>query len=180
MEETSTTEAVRRARAGDREAFTVLVERHGTELYRLAAGIVGEREAGDLAQESLVTAWQQLPRLREADAFAPWLRRICVNRCRNALRGRGRRVREVELLASVDPAAPGDFRERIHARDALDGAFSGLSPEQRALLTLHYGLGHSIRETAEALGLREGTCKSRLNAALTALRAVVAVEEVPA
>lgn len=180
MDKTSNPDAVRRARAGDREAFAVLVERHGTELYRLAAGIVGAREAGDLAQESLVAAWQQLPSLRDADAFAPWLRRICVNRCRNVLRQRGRRVREVELLASVDPVAPGDFREDVHTRDALDGAFAGLSVEQRALLTLHYGLGHSIRETADVLGLREGTCKSRLHAALSALRAVVVIEEVPA
>ena len=112
-------------------------------------------------------------------AFPAWLRRICVNRCRNALRARGRRV-TTATLAGVDPAAPGDFRDPIHARDALDGAFEGLTIEQRALLTLHYGLGHSIAETARTLGLREGTCKSRLHTALTVLRRVVAPEGVPA
>lgn len=63
-------ELVRRAQAGDREAFEMLVERHATETYRLAAAIVGETDARDIAQEAFVTAWQQLPRLRNPDAFA--------------------------------------------------------------------------------------------------------------
>lgn len=142
----------------------------------MAAGIVGAGEAGDLAQESLVVAWQQLPQLRDPDAFPAWVRRICVNRCRNALRTRSRRVPTI-TLAGIDPAAAGDFRDPVHARDALDGAFEQLTVEQRALLTLHYGLGHSISETARTLGLREGTCKSRLHAALVALRRVVRPEE---
>ena len=47
-------------------------------------------------------------------------------------------------------------------------------------LTLHYGLGHSIAETARTLGLPEGTCKSRLHTALTVLRRAVALDGVPA
>ncbi len=157
----------------------MLVERHAPELVRLAAGIVGPADAADVAQESLLAAWQQLSSLRDANAFAPWVRRICVNRCRNALRARSRRV-VTATLTGIDPAAAGDFRDPIHARAALDGAFEQLTVEQRALLTLHYGLGHSISETARSLGLREGTCKSRLHAALVALRRVVPPEELPA
>ena len=84
-------ELVRRAQAGEREAFEMLVDRHANEVYRLASAIVGEADARDVTQESLVQAWTKLPRLRDADAFAPWLRRICVNRCRNWLRSRKRR-----------------------------------------------------------------------------------------
>ncbi len=56
----------------------MLIERHAAETYRLAAAIVGEADARDVAQEAFVAAWQQLPRLRDANAFSPWLRRICV------------------------------------------------------------------------------------------------------
>lgn len=153
----------------------MLVERHAPELVRLAAGIVGAADAADVAQESLLAAWQHLPALRDAHAFPAWLRRICVNRCRNALRARRRRV-ATGTIDGADPAAPGDFRESVHARAALDGAFEQLTTEQRALLALHYALGHSISETARTLGLREGTCKSRLHAALVALRRVVPPE----
>ncbi len=68
----------------------MLVEQHAAPVYRLAAAIVGHADAADVAQEALVTAWQQLPRLRDPGAFEAWLRGICGNRSRNWLRERAR------------------------------------------------------------------------------------------
>jgi RNA polymerase sigma-70 factor, ECF subfamily len=173
-------ELVRRAQAGDMEAFEMLVERHAAETYRLAAAIVGETDARDVAQETFVAAWQQLPRLRETDAFASWLRRICVNRCRNWLRARSRRGHPTSLqtdeVASLTDAHR-DFRAAVEARMVLEPAFEALSPDQRAVLALHYSMGYSIAETADALELRIGTAKSRLNAALAALRRAIGPDE---
>lgn len=164
---------VSRAKARDREAFEMLVEKHASETYRLAAAIVGPADAADVAQEAFVTAWQQLPRLRDADAFPAWLRRICVNRSRNWLRDRARRPHGMSALdaeadALRDPGA--DFHGGVEARSVLEPAFERLSADHRAVLALHYSIGLSIAETAAALGLRIGTAKSRLNAALAALR----------
>ena len=176
-------ELVRRAQAGDREAFEVLVERHAAETYRLAAAIVGETDARDLAQEAFVAAWQQLPRLREPGAFVPWLRRICVNRCRNWLRARHRRIRPTSLQADDAARLPDgrrDFRGAVEARLVLEPAFEALSPDQRAVLALHYTMGYSIAETAEALELSVGTAKSRLSAGLAALRTAIGPDEAAA
>jgi RNA polymerase sigma-70 factor (ECF subfamily) len=168
---------VNRSRNRDREAFEMLVEQHGASVYRLAAAIVGPADAADVAQESFVAAWQQLPRLRDADAFPAWLRRICVNRSRNWVRDRARRPQGIAALDAEaerlrDPR--GDIHERIEARTLLEPAFERLSADHRAVLALHYAIGLSIAETAEALGLRAGTAKSRLSAALAALRREVA------
>jgi RNA polymerase sigma-70 factor (ECF subfamily) len=165
-------EATRRARAGDGLAFEVLAERHAPDLYRLAAAIVGEADARDLTQESLLAAWTQLPRLRDPDRLLPWLRRILVNRCRNHLRNRGRRP-SAQPLDAADIGADGDFTDPVHARLVLDGAFDGLSDDQRAVLALHYAAGLSIRDAADVLGVRVGTAKSRLNAALTVMRQAI-------
>lgn len=150
----------------------MLVDQHATATYRLAAAIVGTADARDVTQETFLAAWQELPRLRRPDAFAPWLRRICVNRSRNWLRARGRRISPASLdevtTDVADQAA--DFRVAVDARSALDGAFERLSPDQRAVLALHYSLGYSIAESADALGIRTGTAKSRLNAGLETLR----------
>ena len=176
-------ELVRRAQAGDREAFEMLVERHATETYRLATAIVGEADARDVAQESFVVAWQQLSRLRDPNAFAAWLRRICVNRCRNWLRSRNRRGRPSSLETdevSRLPDARRDFRGAVEARAVLEPAFEALSPDQRAVLALHYSMGYSISQTADALEIRPGTAKSRLNAGLTALRRAIGSDERPA
>ena len=176
-------ELVRRAQAGDREAFEMLVERHATETYRLAAAIVGEADSRDVAQESLVVAWQQLPRLRDPSAFAPWLRRICVNRCRNWLRTLNRRGRPASLEADEAGRLPDrrlDFRGAVEARAILEPAFEALSPDQRAVLALHYSMGYSIAETADALDIRIGTAKSRLNSGLGALRRAISQDGRPA
>ncbi len=161
----------------------MLVERHATETYRLAAAIVGEADARDVAQESFVAAWQQLPRLRDADAFAAWLRRIAVNRSRNWLRARTRRVDPSSLQtddAARLPDGRRDFRGAVEARMVLEPAFNALSVDQRAVLALHYSMGYSIAETADALELRVGTAKSRLNAGLAALRAAIGPDEAAA
>jgi RNA polymerase sigma factor (sigma-70 family) len=171
-------DVVERAQAGDQEAFEMLVERHATEIYRLSAAIIGEADARDLTQETFVTACSQLGHLRRADAFAPWLRRICVNRCRNWLRARTRRGRTTSLdadalLAGTLPAGVVDFRDAADARAVLEPAFAALSPDHRALLALHYSMGFSISESADAIGIPAGTAKSRLNAALAVLRAAI-------
>lgn len=156
----------------------MLVARHAAETFRLAAAIVGPVDARDVTQEAFVAAWQQLPRLRDADAFAPWLRRICVNRSRNWLRRLNRRGHTASLdadggLAERLPDPRRDFRGAVEARMVLAPAFEQLNPDQRAVLALHYSMGLSIAEAADALGIRVGTAKSRLNAGLNALRGSV-------
>jgi RNA polymerase sigma-70 factor, ECF subfamily len=176
---------VRRAQAGEREAFDVLVERHALEIYRLAMAIVGPVDARDITQDAFIQAWAKLPGLRNPEAFAPWLRRICVNTARNWLRAQGRRGQPASLDA--DPAlgdtmrdARPDFRRDVETRSLLQPAFERLSPDQRAVLALHYSMGYSIRESAEALGVGIGTAKSRLNAGLNVLRDAVGAPETDA
>lgn len=167
---------IERAKRGDVDAFARLVEVHAPQLHRLAAAIVGADEAADATQEALLSAWRELPKLRDVERFEPWLRRILVNRCRKFLRGRSRRITPVALEPGlghdpVDPAPPVD--SLIAEQSAVDAVFERLSPEQRALVCLHYTMDLSIRESAAVLGIRTGTAKSRLNKALAALRAAL-------
>ena len=160
----------------------MLVERHAAEIYRLAAAIVGEADARDVAQETFVAAWQQLPRLREPGSFGAWMRRTCVNRSRNWLRSRQRRGHPASLAADEGLSGQladrgGDFRGAVEARAVLEPAFDRLSADQRAVLALHYAMGYSIAEAAHALGVRVGTAKSRLNAGLAKLRTAIAPDD---
>ena len=163
---------VRRAQRGDMDAYEELVTTQSASVYRLARAYVGDAGAPDLAQDVFVAAWRALPGLRDTGAFGPWLHRIAVNRCRSAVRGSGR-VREIPMDdVTADRAA--DTRDGFRAAEAravVEPAFRRLGEEPRALIALHYAAGLSIRECADALGIPEGTAKSRLNAALAALRA---------
>lgn len=159
----------------------MLVERHIIEVYRLAAAIVDEESARDVTQETFLAAWSQLPRLRQPDAFPGWLRRICANRCRNWLRTTRRRpsgpsLDHEALFAQSFPDSAPDFRRGVEARMLLAPAFERLSADQRTLLGLHYSLGLSLSEAADALDVSVGTAKSRLNAALRVLRVALGPE----
>jgi RNA polymerase sigma-70 factor (ECF subfamily) len=160
---------VDRARAGDLDAFEALAERSLPDVYRLASAIVGPDDARDVAQEALVAAWGELPRLRETSRFEPWLRSIVLNRARNVLRSRRRRP-TVGLIEGYGFDVAHEPLAETEQRLEIEAAFGGLGSAQREVLALHYVLDLPLREVARILEIPEGTAKSRLHAALRALR----------
>jgi RNA polymerase sigma-70 factor (ECF subfamily) len=159
---------VERARRGDEVAFETLVRGRIDGLFRTAWAILGdEAEARDAVQEACVQAWRSLPRLRDVDRFDAWIARILVNACRMRLRTRSRtRIREIRLVPELDRPGPASDDPANHAEaDAVARAFDRLRPESRSILVLHH-LGHQpIAVIAIALGIPEGTVKSRLHTA---------------
>lgn len=181
---------LQRARDGDRDAFTALVEPHRGELqvhcYRMLGSI---QDAEDALQETLLSAWVGVEGFEGRSSVRTWLYRIATNRCLNLLRSSGRRpvtaaplpvatpeptrLGEVlwlqpypdVLLEGLSDQAPGP-EARYESREAISLAFVTavqlLPPNQRAALLLRDVLGYRARETAELLGLTEDTVTSAL------------------
>src|SRR5258705_8698166 len=83
---------VTKARAGDADAFRVLVERHSRALFGLAFRMTGnEQDAEDVVQESLLRAYKQLGKFDERSSFGTWLYRITVNCSLDVVRPRKQR-----------------------------------------------------------------------------------------
>ena len=167
------TALVEHARAGDEEAFASLARAAGDRLLAIAYRILRDLGlAEDAVQQTLVSAWRELPSLREAERFDAWLHRLLVNACyREARRGR-RWAANVRALPDDGPAANDDLGSVV-ARDQLDRGFRRLPPEQRAVFVFHHYLGLTLPETAEQLGVPLGTVKSRLHYATNTLRAAL-------
>jgi RNA polymerase sigma-70 factor (ECF subfamily) len=160
-----------RARAGDREAFDLIVLAKGEPMFRTALAILGnEADARDATQETFISSWRQMSRLRDLERFDAWLGRILINACRMQLRHR-RRVREVSV-ADVGAAGLPRSSDRADSPDSpdFDDAFDRLTVDQRALLVLHHMHGYGVREIGAWLGIPTGTVKWRLNRARNALR----------
>jgi RNA polymerase sigma-70 factor (ECF subfamily) len=166
-------ELVERAMHGDRDAFGILAERRLPRLVGTAGLILRDGDAADdAAQEALVRAWRDLPGLREPDRFDAWLHRILVRACGDQLR---RRRRDASSTWDHLPANVGaDEASRQADRDELEGALDRLNHDQRTVVVLHYYLGLSHPEIAEATGQPIGTVKSRLSRAVDYLRAELA------
>lgn len=163
---------IAQARQRDAAAFSTLMRPLIPQLVARAAAILGtESEAADAVQETLTRAWSGLPGLRDPETYEAWLGRILQNQCRDALRRRARSsVREIHVVGPFpDPSGPGDFADDVSARQVFERAFERLDAEPRALLVLHHLEHRPLRDIALALGIPEGTAKSRLSAARRSL-----------
>lgn len=173
-------DAVERAMRGDREAFGLLVNQTSDRLYAIASRILRDTDlAEDALQGALITAWRQLPTLRDPDRFEAWVRRLLVHACYAEARRRRRWAANVRVLPVDGPAAPNELLS-IDDRDALDRAFRRLTIEQRAVFVLHHHVGLPLVDVAETLGIPAGTARSRLHYATRMLRAAVEADLAPA
>lgn len=179
-------ELVSRAKQGDQDAFSQLVEVNQNKIYTLALRMTGSPEDGaDLAQEAFLRAWRSLPSFQGESNFSTWLYRLTSNLCIDFLR-REKRRRAVTAAVPLDgeedspPAQVPDHRftpesewERKELRAALDRGLSKLSDGHRQVLVLRELEGLSYAEIAGRLELEEGTVKSRIARARMSLRNIL-------
>ena len=164
---------VAQAQRGDAEAFDTLARMVGDRCLGIAVRILRDIHlAEDAVQAALITAWTDLPSLRDPSAFEPWLHRILTRACYTEARHRKRWSEGLRILPVAGTYGPDEYLT-VDDRDVLERAFRRLTVEQRAVLTFHHYLGLSISEVAERTGLPVGTAKSRLHHATRALRASI-------
>jgi RNA polymerase sigma-70 factor (ECF subfamily) len=164
---------VEAARAGDEEAFASIVRGSGDRLFAVAQRILRDvGRAEDAVQQTFVTAWRELPALRDSMRFEAWIHRILVHSCYAEARRASKWSSSAQLLQLDGPATP-DPTLDVVMRDALDRGFRRLPAEQRAAFVLHHYLGWSVPEIAENLGVPMETIRSRLRYATSTLRAAL-------
>jgi RNA polymerase sigma-70 factor (ECF subfamily) len=165
---------VEQAAQGDKVAFGRLVETRLDRSFRTACAILGnEADAHDATQDAFVSAWVNLPHLRDVANFDAWLNRVLMNRCRDVLRRR-QRSREV-VIEGIDLPGASETDASLGSH-ALNAAFERLSVAHRQLLVLHHLLHRPVSEIARELGVPIGTAKWRLHAARQALERALEVE----
>lgn len=174
---TDDSELFARAQRGDTAAYEEIVQRYQQVAFRTAYVITGSAaEAEDAAQDGFIKAYRALGRFRAGADPRPWLLRIVANEARNRVRSTGRRhgleLRLAEGFRKGD-AAPSPEAAAIDSegRERLLGLVNGLDEEDRNVIAMRYLLELNGEETAAALGVPEGTVKSRLSRALARLRA---------
>ncbi len=172
-----------RAGRGETAAYEEIVRRYQQVAFRTAYVITGSAaDAEDAAQEAFVKAYRALGRFRPGADPRPWLLRIVANEARNRVRSSGRRqgfeLRLAEGFRQGD-AAPSPEAAAVAAEDTrrLMVLVNSLPVDDRLVISSRYLLELSGEETAAALGIPEGTVKSRLSRALARLRS--RLEEAP-
>jgi RNA polymerase sigma-70 factor (ECF subfamily) len=139
--------------------FDAFFRQHYGALVRALTAACGSREeATDAVQEAFARAHQRWGRISRYDDPAAWVRRVAINRVRDAFRRaeRGRRA-SLRLVRDHDPVPPPE------PRTAVVEAIGGLPRQQRMAMALYYVHELSVREVAAAMRLSEGAVKFHLH-----------------
>jgi len=164
---------ISRVLAGNRDAFSVLINRYSDPLYRHALGMTGSPDvAEDILQMSFIKAYQHLAEVR--GRFDAWVFRIVANGCKDWLKN----IRRTHLSYDEDDqpsgySTPDEELDRTELRSDLDRALMTLAPSLREAFVMKHVEGRSYEEMADLLGTTVGALKMRVHRAREALQALL-------
>jgi RNA polymerase sigma-70 factor (ECF subfamily) len=164
-------------RSSAHERMQAMYDAHAKALYRYLLRLTfGERQAAeDLLQETFLRAWRHLDDLNaDVNTLRPWLFTVARRISIDSSRARLARPSESSALDVAAMPASDDAIEGLLAAQTIRQALSSLSADHRSVIVEIYFNGRSARETAEVLGIPEGTVKSRTYHALRRLRKFIA------
>ena len=168
---------VRAVRAGDVEAYGVLVDRYAGDYMRFATRMLGTREdADEVLHTAFYRAYRHLGSCHDPARFGAWLYRIVVNECRTRAVRRGRRERRlVRHEPTLGQIAAEDERtlDRMTLREEIQRALDQLPVDQREAFVLKYVEELSYEEMAEVAGAGVSALKMRTKRACERLREIL-------
>jgi RNA polymerase sigma factor (sigma-70 family) len=164
---------------GDETALADLYDRYAGFVYGLALRTLGDRQAAeDVTQEVFVTLWEHPERIQPGrGTLRGFLGAMAHRRAVDVIRREEARRRR-EAKAAPEDGVP-DMAEAVIRSDTsgkVRQALAHLPEAQRRALELAYFHGYTYRQVAEALGIPEGTAKSRLRLALARIAQVLRPE----
>ena len=156
--------------AGDEIAFRRIITAHHDDMRRVCLAISGDHVVAEEAvQAAWLVAWKKLDTVRSPEGLRPWLVSVAVNEAKHLLRSRRRRA-DFELATDVTGVAGGgDPATGIDLVD-LWTAVRRMAPDDRALLTMRYGVGFNSNELAIATGKKPAAIRQRLKRLVDRLR----------
>jgi RNA polymerase sigma factor (sigma-70 family) len=171
----SDAELVGRCRAGDAAAWNELVERFSRYVYAICTqGFrLSEHDAEDVFQDVFTRVYTHLDRLRDDEAFRPWLAQLTRRTCLDRLRSGGREVPTEE----VEPGEVDETLSHLDEAMAIHDALALMTDNCRDILDRFFAQDESYRTIGEALELPAGTIASRISRCLDKLKALL--EETP-
>ena len=166
---------IRKAAAGDRQAFRQLVLDNSHAMFRLAWRLTCDKAAAeDIVQESFIKAWRKIGDFRMQSSFRSWLHRITVNTAMDYLRKQANRKQFETEESGWEQATHGSPAPRqdvqIDIQTQASAAMMNLSETERAALMLRHFEGHSIKEISQILDLTTGACKQTIFRAVKKMR----------
>ncbi|HAJ58825.1 MAG TPA: RNA polymerase subunit sigma [Cyanobacteria bacterium UBA8543] len=173
------TELISDLKAGKHSALSILYDRYGKFVYRLALHILkNSQEAEDLTQEIFLALWRSNTYNPARGSLGNFLTTMTRSRAIDKLRSRGRNLKFLDswrqnLPAEISYDSPFEHVALGERSQQLQNALSQLSPDQRQVLEMAYYQGLSLSEISQQLDIPLGTVKTRSRLGLSKLRQIL-------
>jgi RNA polymerase sigma-70 factor (ECF subfamily) len=183
--QTADAELVKRAQAGDKRAFDLLVLKYQYKIIGLIGRYVKDsHEVMDVSQDAFIKAYRALDNFRGESQFYTWLYRIAINTAKNYLLAKARRPFDVDVASSnnvgehgqydqvdmiADSATPANLLVRDQLHEQIFATLEKLPIDLKSALTLREFDGLTYEQIAEVMGCPVGTVRSRIFRARAAI-----------
>lgn len=154
---------IKRAKQGDKDAFTKLILSIQDDLYRIAKmRLQNEADINDVVQETMISAYKNIRKLKEDKYFKTWIIKILINKCNKKYSERDRKFisfedNEIEKYVGSE--------EIENNRLNFENIISMLNKEEKTIMILYYYLEYTAKDISEILGIKEGTIFSKISRA---------------
>ncbi len=178
-------EIVRRLKAGEQEAWNMIINRYSKKVYNMALNFAGNADdASDITQDVFLKVYNNIGKFRDDSSFTSWLLRLSKNYCIDYWRKNKYNRKQIELNDSLNLRDETEGKAKTPEEAVLmksDVAYLRkklllLTPDLRALIIMRDIQDYSYQEIAEHLNIPLGTTKSRINRARTKLAKLILKE----
>lgn len=147
---------VRKAKKGDPEAFTELMQSQMQNMYKAARSVLyNDEDVADAISETILACWEKIWQLKEEAYFRTWMTRILINKCNDILR----KQRNIMLVEEIPEQLSYDRKyENVEWEEALES----LDEKYRLIMMLYYVEGFKTGEIGDILSMPESTVRTRL------------------
>lgn len=150
---------IKKAKNGDSDAFTELIQKHLQLMYKTARTILNsDEDIADAVQDTILCCWEKINQLNKHSTFRAWLTKILINKCYDLLRKKKNLVLFEKIPEEESPAYEFENVEWNMALQKLDEKY-------RTIIILYYVEGFKTREISRILDIPEATIRTRLKRA---------------
>lgn len=150
---------IKRAKKGDIDAFINLMEMNKSSMYKTAKAILNnDEDVADAIQETILSCYKNISKLKNTKYFKTWMTRILINKCSDIIKANKNLIyseHEDQEFYSQDIVQSLAFRE----------SFESLKSDYKIIMTMHYEQGFNLKEISEILSLNESTVRTRMSRA---------------
>lgn len=155
-------ELVKKAKKGDKEAFTDLIYEIRHELYKIArCRLSCEDDIEDAVQETMIECFKNIKKLKRTESYKQWIIKILVNKCNHIYNKNKRRNLSFENLEIESYSGCNENYDELDNLD-FNLILNGLNYDERIVLILFYLEDYSIKDISKILTTNENTIKTRL------------------